>query len=238
MFPCFGGDQWWPMNAAVGVFSAAPDQVGQALTAVAPASRSHSYASLSEALAGEGGFAVGFGADRILVGTKDNRTVAMSAAGPAADVVNWYAARAQYQAKCDFVGVEFVPRSPEVMPGAMFYAFHFAGDGSADLLDIRTSDQGGGWAFDRVALPQEAPREYEEPEFYAVRRKADRLPLDLLGRYLVAKGIPIDDASYLTGPVLVIPASDRKTRWTRIEQLREMRGYSVGGVPRTLSGAA
>jgi hypothetical protein len=165
------------------------------------------------------------------VGTADGRTVGMNAAGPGADVVPWYAARAKFQLNCDFVGVSFLPKSDRVLPGAMFLDVRSGGSS----LDVRASDQGRSWVFQRVAVPEDA-RAYEEPDYYRLRRKADRLPLELLGRYLTALGVPVDDPGYLSGPVLVCRPADRGTgEWKQIGQLRELRGYPLDVVPRTLT---
>jgi hypothetical protein len=59
VFPCFGGDDWWPMNAAIGLFSAGVEQVGHAVTTVQPSPRPRTYSSLTQAIAKERGFTIG-----------------------------------------------------------------------------------------------------------------------------------------------------------------------------------
>lgn len=50
-----------------------------------------------------------------------------------------------------------------------------------------SGDQSGKWRFDALG-PQ---RDYEEPDRYLARRKADRLDPGMIGRYLEALGIPV-----------------------------------------------
>jgi hypothetical protein len=249
MFPCLGGMRWWPLTAMAGIFHAPIDKVVRtAQPWKAPRGspwRSRRHPDLEEAVGAHAPYLLGVETAAFAVASRDGEwTAALSSAAPVRGDLQFLRARAAYDVKCEFVGVEWAPAGDEVFANATFTHLQ-AGRGLfrrsrlEDARWIQASDQDETWEFDAVG----EPLPFEEPQRYTARRKADRLGLDMLGRYLAALGVPVDDAGWLTGPVVAAvrqphPLAVRPGAqpWSTPEDLRRVVGYPQDHVPTDLMG--
>ncbi|MGH3932606.1 MAG: hypothetical protein ACRDTF_21830, partial [Pseudonocardiaceae bacterium] len=142
---------------------------------------------------------------------------------------------------CEFVAVEWLPRSTKSLAGATFVHYKPSESGlklfnrprRMDQRWVQTSDQDGRWEFNASG----DPRPFEELDIYQVRRKAERLPLDLLGRYLAAVGIPVDHEGWLTGRVTAAIrelSPGNEEQWSSMVELRRLCGYPEDRIPTDL----
>ncbi|MGH3937825.1 MAG: hypothetical protein ACRDTG_04195 [Pseudonocardiaceae bacterium] len=150
-------------------------------------------------------------------------------------------ARARLDLHCEFVAVEWMPKSSKTLPGATFVHYLptrsrlniFSGSARSAERWVQTSDQEGRWEFNaRGEL-----RPFEEPGKYEARRKAERLPPELLGRYLAAVGIPLDKEGWLSGPVFAAtrePFDGHNQEWSSMVELRRLCGYPEDRIPNDL----
>jgi hypothetical protein len=182
-----------------------------------------------------------------LAATSDDEWTALFVSNfPHTDVAGYWFARARLDVECDYLCYQWIPSSPasmapadRVLGCASFLDYHhvrrplIGRQERPDKRSIQTSDQGGRWDFDLVGQP----RPYEQPEYYERRRKAQRLPLELIEAYLAACGIPVRRADWLSGPVTVAAERGRGARrsWTSLEELRSRFGYPADGIPMTLT---
>jgi hypothetical protein len=247
MFPCLGGMRWWPLTAMAGIFHAPIDAVvrtAQPWKATRGSSwRSLRHPDLDEALGAHAPYLLGVEKAAFAVASRDGKwTAAISCATPVRGDLQYLQARAAYDVKCEFVGVEWVPAGHEVFANATFTHLQ-AGGGlfrrsrPADARWIQASDQDGTWEFDAVGKPLP----FEEPERYTARRKADRLGLDLLGRYLAEVGVPVNDVSWLTGPVVAAVRQPHPSTvppdaqpWSTPDALRRLCRYPEDRIPNDL----
>jgi hypothetical protein len=242
VIPAFGGWQWWPLNSEVAVLRADPDAVCRELN---PHGRGivERHADLDTAMAAVAPFPFGQRDTDFLVTAADGSTVALSSAAPRAGLLHLYRADAARRG-WECVAAQWVPRYPGQLAAAGFDHFRpsagdLAGPGTGpratDQLTVQVTDTGRRWVFDRVppgAGHQE--RRYELPDTYRARRTADRLPLDLIRRYLAGSGIPVDDPHYLRGPVITLTQPRRTagpTGWSTMADLRTATGYPPDGIP-------
>ncbi len=249
MFPCLGGMRWWPLTAMVGIFHAPIDKVVRTAQPWKPPRgspwRSRHHPDLEEAVGAHAPYLLGVETAAFAVASRDGEwTAALSSAAPVRGDLQFLRARAAYDVKCEFVGVEWTPASDEVFANATFTHLQ-AGRGLfrrsrlEDARWIQASDQDETWEFDAVG----EPLPFEEPQRYNARRKADRLGLDMLGRYLAALGVPVDDAGWLTGPVVAavrqphpLAVQPGAQPWSTPEDLRRVVGYPQDRVPTDLMG--
>jgi hypothetical protein len=166
-------------------------------------------------------------------------TVALESSFPNTGIIGFMRARAELDLRCEFVAVQWIPRNTRVLPGAAFLHYRPAqrrlpfGRRTADQRWVSVSDQGGRWDFHAVG----AVRDFEEPEQYQARRKADRLNVALLGRYLASLGIATDDPEWLDGPTAVTRRGhtlEADATWSTVEELRKLCGYPADRIPTDL----
>jgi hypothetical protein len=166
-------------------------------------------------------------------------TVVMESAVPHGDIAGYMRARAEFDVHCEFVAVEWVPKTTRTLPGAGFVHYRPArrrlpfGRPEPDLRWITVGDQGGRWEFDVSG----EPREFEDLAHYRARRKAERLDVPLLGRYLAALGVAVDDPGWLDGPTAVArfgSALEPDAWWSTMEELRKLCGYPPDRIPTDL----
>jgi hypothetical protein len=244
-----GGPALWPLNSGVGLFRASYRRT-MAKLPVRPRVEKRDFATLPEAL-DDITQRHSMAADdvKFVAATRgDDWTAVLDAGFPYADVGNYWRARAMRDVQCDYVCYQWVPASPASVPemekvfaAAAFFDYRhvrrmFGGrPQQSDTRSIETGDQDAGWEFHAVG-PQ---RDYEQPENYTRRRKAERLPLPVIEAYLAACGIPVGQEDWLSGPVtaLVDAGHGLKRRdWKSLSQLRSMVGYPAEGIPATLTG--
>jgi hypothetical protein len=167
--------------------------------------------------------------------------VVLDASFPGGDIKGFMSDRAQLDLRCEFVAVEWMPKSTKSLASATFVHYKpgesglklFSRPRHIDRRWVQTSDQDGRWEFDASGDPQP----YEEFDKYEVRRKAERLPLDLLGRYLAAVGIPVDKDGWLSGPVIAAirePFGGNDQQWSSVVELRRLCGYPEDRIPTDL----
>lgn len=235
MFDAFGGDRWWPLNSQLAVVRAAPQRVCDALNPTGRGVVAH-YDSLSDAVAARAPYPFGRQDTEFLIRTTDGSTVALSSAAPSADSLHRYLWPAENSLHCECIAAEWVPRHRTRLAGAGFDHFisrasraSAPGPRNTDQLSVQVTDQGRQWVFTRVGPGAGyQQRGYEEPDAYRARVVSDRLPLDLIHRYLLGAGVPVDDPGYLTGPVTTMSLPARipsDITWSTMTQLRAAAGY-------------
>jgi hypothetical protein len=246
MFPCLGGMRWWPLTATVGLFRAPIDRVvrksGPWKRARGSVWRSTRHPGLDEALATHAPYLSGVETAVFAVSSRDGEwTAAISSAAPFRGDLGYFRARAAWDLRCEFVGVAWTPASGDILADATFA--HLPAGGRFRRAPIhegrwvQASDQDERWEFDAVG----EPLPFEEPERYTAHRKADRLGVGLLARYLAGAGVPVENTSWLTGPAVAAIRSPHPTRvlavaqpWSTPADLRRVAGYPDDHVPTTL----
>jgi hypothetical protein len=240
LFTCLGGLRYWPLTGSVGFFRAPLEVVAAKAAPWNRPGKTVRYGSLDEALVAQARYKFGLHqAAFALSAGAGGWTVVFESAFPGSDIRGFMRARAQYDLGCEFVAVEWVPNNSRTLPSAAFQHYRPArrrlpfGRPERDERTVQASDQDGRWEFDAVG----EPREFEEPERYQARRKADRLDPPLLERYVAAVGVPVADPAWLDGPVEVAvfgPAPDTDVTWSTVEELRTLCGYPVDRIPTDL----
>lgn len=240
MFGCLGGLRYWPLTGAFGAFRVPLDTVVARAAPWNRPGRTVRYGSLDEALAAQAPYKFGLHqAAFALPAGGGGWTVVFESAFPNGDIRGFMQARARYDLRCEFVAAEWIPNNSRSLAGAAFGHYRPArrrlpfGRPEGDQRSVEASDQDGRWEFDAVG----EPREFEEPEHYQARRKADRLDLALLGRYLAGVGVPVADPAWLDGPVAVAdfgPSPDTDVTWSTVEELRKLCGYPADRIPTDL----
>lgn len=244
MFPCLRGEQFWPLTASVGFFRAPPDKVAGA---VVPWGRGSPWVrsehdTFDDALRAH----APFGPVRtklILSSARGSWATLLDTAYPTTDFAFHHAGRAYWELGCEFVATCWQPATP-----FSFAAAEFAHESASprrllrsrqrDLRFVQTSDQEDGWDFNTSGQP----RPFEDPEYYKRRRKAERLPRELLARYAAAVGVAIDDPAWFDGPVVVVAKSKRTSdrsetpvdpqrMWHTAEELRRLCQYPMDKIP-------
>ena len=247
MIEAFGGDRWWPLNSQVWVLGTDPDAVLEVLDQHGLGVRK-GYPSLADAVEALAPFPFARRDVDFVVGTADGSSAVFASAAPSGGALERFSRHAQLRLSCDCVAASWTPEHRAKSAGAGFDHLRFAALPSdpslppgrkTDQLTVQVSDQGRRWSFLRIPPGPTFPAEraYEEPEHYAAKRTAERLPLELLRRYLAAAGVPVDDASYLTGPVLTVTGARRPTSelgWSTMDELRATAGYPAEGIPTDL----
>lgn len=237
MFPAFGGERWWPMTAQVVVLRAPVDVVVRRLKAFdGNADRWQSAADVGALLQEAAPLLANWDGERVYVATRDNSTVVMDTAG--SDLLPWMSIRAENELKCEMVAAAFRPPASHVFPAASFVVQRCPGrfrrlDREQDFRLVGAFRDESRWVWDARGRQQD----YEDPTRYDAARVGDRLPLALIGRYLMAEGVPVDDPGYLTGPAWIgrrrTPPYSIET-WSTIAELRARQGYPEGGIPTSL----
>jgi hypothetical protein len=243
---CLGGIRFWPLTAKVGLFRAPMDKVVRAAqpwrSGRGSPWRTTRHPSLAAALESHAPYP--YFVDRAVVAATAGGgawTAVVNTGFPFGDVVGFLQARARLDVRCEYVGLEWMPATPEVFGNATFVHFlpppqrlrRPAAPG--DTRWVQTSDQDGGWEFYASGVQ----RPFEEPDRYRARRKADRLDLDLLARYLRAAGIQADDPGWLHGPAVMAVRSEHRpgtATWSTAGELRALCGYPQDRVPPWLMG--
>jgi hypothetical protein len=245
-----GGLALWPVNGSAGLFRA-PYQRTVAKLPVHDRSGTElrEYPSVPAALSAVGReFSTAEDGVAFLATTSGDEWTALFAANfPHSEVAGYWFARARIDVGCDYLGYQWTPSSPasvapadRVLGNASFLDYRYVRkpligrQPPPDKRSIQASDQGGRWEFDLVGQP----RPYELPEYYERRRKAERLPLELIETYLSACGIPVRQADWLRGPVTVVVQRGRGIRrgWGSPEELRSRVGYPAQAIPASLTG--
>lgn len=241
MFDAFGGDQWWPLNCQVAVIGGAIERLMEIENRLGRAVVGRFY-TLGDAVASHAPYPFGRQDTQFLIGTADGRAAAMSSAAPNADTLHRYAGHAQRSLHTDCVAAEWVPANRSRLAGAGFDHFrysdqepdHTLAGRATDQLSVQVTDQGGRWVFTRVPVGERfGQRGFEQPDVYRARKVADRLPLDLIRRYWLGAGVPVDDPGFLAGPVVSVSQPkrvDSDLTWSNMAQLRAMAGYRPVGI--------
>lgn len=248
MFDAFGGDRWWPLNSLVVVLRVSPEQVVEGLDPTGGSTRGR-YRDLDTAVEDRAPYPVSRQDTTFVIGAADGSSAVMLSESPSTQSVGNTIAFMAGRLCCDAVGVKWQPRHRSGLASAGFEDYRYApppppgpGPRTTDALSLQVSDQGRRWVFDRIPPgPAHPSRPYEEPDVYRARITAERLPLELLRRYLTAVGIPVDDQRYLSGPVLTVSRNTRipaDRTWNTMAELRSAAGYPDGGVPTDLRIAA
>lgn len=250
-FPFLGGEYYWPLTADAGFFRAPFKRVtSKVLRSSGSDVLRRTFGSLDEALTGVAGeFSLRDDRATFFVRTRgDSWTVVLVSTFPYTGINGFMRARARLDARCDFVAYHWIPGSSKTM---IDHGPVFASAGFIDVRHVRgilqrsspfgerrivrVSDQDDGWEFDLAG----SPREYEEPEHYERRRKADRLPPELIGRYLAGVGLPVTDPNWFDDRVVVSIQPGRGLKrwdWHTITDLRAACGYPLNHVPSRLTG--
>ncbi|HET8590117.1 MAG TPA: hypothetical protein VFM01_10835 [Nakamurella sp.] len=246
MIPAFGGWRLWPLNSEIAVLRADPQAVRRQLD---PRGRGvvAEYPDLDTAIAANAPYPFGRRDTEFLVAAPDGATVTLSSAAPRAGLLHLFRADAARMG-WESVAAQWTPRQPGQLAAAGFDHFRpsaadLAGPGpgprATDQLTVQVADTGRRWVFDRIPPGAGHPdRDYEVPETYRARRAADRLPLTLIRRYLLAAGIPVDDPGYLRGRVITLTQPRRMTgqvEWSDMAGLRAAAGYPADGMPTDLT---
>lgn len=248
MFPCVLGERYWPLTANLGFFRAPPDRVADRLVPWGRGSPwvRHEHTGLDEALQAHAPF--GRVPAKFVVSSAGGVwATVLDASFPSNDFAFHYAGPAYLALGCEMVATCWQPETPFTLAAAEFAhqreipvppQRRFRGSEPREPEDLRmvqVSDQDGRWVF----AASGEPRAFEDPEHYERRRKAERLPRDLLARYAAAVGVAVDDPSWWDGPVIALTGSKdgggRKVRpekiWSTVEELRESCGYPLDGIP-------
>ncbi len=244
-----GGPALWPINGGVGLFRAPYRRTLAKLEFLGkPGVVRREYPSMAAAI--DGVTAEHSLADdrvRFLAGTGDDAWTAVFVSNfPLTDVTGYWLARARLEVHCDYLSYQWIPTGSPAVPAtdrpqgcASFLDYRYVRrllggrPDPADKRSIQTSEQGARWDFDMVG----PARPYEEPEHYDRRRKADRLPLDVIESYLAACGIPVGRTDWLTGPVTaaIEPGRGAHRDWKTLADLRAVLGYPPDGIPSSLT---
>jgi hypothetical protein len=244
MFACLGGAGYWPLTAKVGLFRAPLDRV---VRSARPwrSRRGSSWTTtrhpdLDTALAAHQPYPFGVEHAVFAVAAADGAwTVTVDSAFPSGDVAGFMRARALFDVECEFAAVAWVPSAADVLAASTFV--HFLPERRflrspqppGNTRWIQASDQDSRWEFDASG----PARPFEEPQRYTARRKADRLTLDQLERYLAGVGVPVDDPGWLTGPAVAAvrpPPRPPESTWSTMVELRALCGYPADTVPTDL----
>lgn len=244
MFPCLGGERYWPLTGSVGFFRAPLHKVARKFVTLSRGSpwSIREFASFEGAFNAFAPYPFYAGRTRFAVEATDPGWVVVLDTGyPGADIKGFMSDRAQLDLRCEFVAVEWMPKSTKSLAGASFVHYRpsesglklFSRPRNTDRRWVQTSDQDGRWQFDASG----DSRPFEEFDRYEVRRKAERLPRELLGRYLAAVGIPVDQDGWLSGPVIAAirglsPGDDQE--WSSMVELRRLCGYPEDRIPADL----
>lgn len=246
MIPAFGGWRYWPLNSEVAVLRADPRTVCRELD---PHGRGivGEHPDLDAAIAANAPYPFGRRDTDFLVTASDGATVALSSAAPRAGLLHLYRADA-VRMGWESVAAQWAPRQPGQLAAAGFDHLRPStgdpgddgtGRRATDQLTVQVIDTGRRWVFDRIPPGGgHRDRDYEEPDAYRTRRAADRLPLDLIRRYLAGSGIPVGDPGYLRGPVISLTQPRRMTGrddWSSVPGLRAASGYPADGIPTDLT---
>lgn len=251
MFAMLGGDRYWPFSGSVGFFRSSAGPVERVLTKSLPIQRSFRSSSFDAAITDVERSAEAAGVEATFLIPIEGWTVVM-ASKVDEDFGGFFAARAVRDLHCDYVSVDWMPASPRgtdvdygVLANARFQ--HYIHEPWLVRVRrrrrtpinlphrnerwIQVSDQDGSWDFDLVG----PVRPYEEVEHYSARRKADRLPLDVLERYVAGAGVPLHDGKALLGPVTTLLSRVRGLQFLTPTRLRRACGYPEHGVPSSLT---
>lgn len=244
VLPCFGGDRYWPLTGNVGLLRAPLAAVAGRMVTLGRRSpwSTAEFGDLDGALTALAPFQFGAKQARLAIRTAGSEWVAvLDSAFPGGDIKGFMSDRAQRDLHCEFVAVKWSPNSHKTLPGASFVHYvptnsrlsTFRGPTRPDQRWVQASDQDGRWEFDTSG----DPRSFEELDRYQARRKAERLPLELLGRYLAALGVPVDKDGWLGGPVIVatrVPFGGDGREWSSMVELRRLCGYPEDRIPTDL----
>jgi hypothetical protein len=160
------------------------------------------------------------------------------------DYVDRLAARAFFDLRCEFVGCSWRPTTRVAEAGAAFVHQRASPRTWGRRVEDRRTVEAGqvGGYFSAVG----EPRAFEEPEYYERRRTIERLPRELLARYMAAVGVAVDHPGWWDGPVTVVaqanrtplphdPPVDPKDMWSTIQDLRRVCQYPPDGIPDDLA---
>jgi len=247
MIDAFGGDRWWPLNCQVALLRTDPERVLEALDPQMRGQRAV-HPDLAGAVEACAPYPYGRGTTTFVVPTADGSAAVLSTTAPSIHPSANVLVRLAPNLGCDGVAVDWKPRHRDGLAAAGFDDYRYSpstppapGGRATDELTLQVSDQGRRWVFVRIppgAGHQE--RNYEEPEVYRARITADRLPLGLIRRYLVAVGVPVDDREYFCGPVLSVSFASKlvaEHTWSTMAELRAFAGYPPDSVPTALRSA-
>jgi hypothetical protein len=252
MFPCLQGERYWPLTANVGFLRARPDDVAKAAV---PWGRGSPWARADHDTFEEPLRAPASAGHTLLLSSAGGEwTTVLESSYPDADVGPYFAARAYFDLGCEFVGVMWEPAGTYVDPGAHFVhqraipippRRRFQRTKPREPKDLRFVESKlheGRWEFG-TSGPQ---RDFEEPDYYERRRKAERLPRELLARYAAAVGVAVDDPGWWDGPVIAIVRAKSARRgyelsaeqyaelypvWSTVEELRAACRYPLDEIP-------
>lgn len=123
MFPCFGRDKYWPLTGNVGLLRAPLRKVAQRVVNLSRGSSwsLREFDTLDDAIAGLTPFRFCADQARFAVSTAGSEWVVVLDMGfPGGDVAGFMGARARLDLHCEFVAVEWMPKSSKALPGATF----------------------------------------------------------------------------------------------------------------------
>lgn len=246
-----GGASLWPLNGSVGWYRAGLARVASKVRPGESAGvHRREFGSLPEAVSSVAGeFHLPKDRATFLASTAgDEWTAAFVSSFPRSDIGGYYADRAERDLRCDYVAYTWAPGSPAtvddrdaVLSSAMFLDYRAPGRWSRKgasrdhLRTVQVTDQGGRWTFDQLG-PQ---REYEQPDAYGARRKADRLTLSMITDYLQGAGLPAGNEDFVHGPVVAVVESGLgpdRSPWASVRDLRRACGYPDARIPDRLAG--
>lgn len=250
MFPCVQGERYWPLTANVGFLRAPLEKAARAAVSWgrdSPWARAD-HDSFEVPL----GAPVSSGHIFLLSSGGGEWTTVIASSYPHADIGPYYAARAYLDLGCEFVGVVWEPAGTDIDPGAEFVhqravplPRRLVGRKRREAEDRRVVESKlheGRWEFNTSGRP----RAFEETDHYELRRKAERLPRDLLARYVAAVGVAVDDPGWWDGPTIAIvrakpvqlgyePTEEELAAlqpvWSTAEELRRACGYPLDKIP-------
>lgn len=252
MFPCLQGERYWPLTANVGFLRARPEDVARVAV---PWGRGSPWARADHDTYEEPLAAPPSSGRMFLLSSGGGEwTTVLESAYPDADTGPYFAARAYFDLGCELVAVKWEPAGNHVDPGAQFVhqraiplppRRRFRATPPREPEDLRTVQSllhEGRWEFDATGRP----RDFEEPEHYGRRRKAERLPRELLARYVAAVGVAVDDPGWWDGPAIAIvrarppkggyQLTDQQYAeiypvWSTVGELRRACGYPLDRIP-------
>jgi hypothetical protein len=252
MFPCLQGDRYWPLTANVGFLRARPEDV---VEVAVPWGRGSPWVRADHDTFEEPLRAPPPSGHMFLLSSGGGEwTTVLQSSYPDADIGQYFAARAYFDLGCDFVGVMWEPAGTHVDPGAEFVhqraipipprrrLQRSAPREPEDLRVVESKLHEGRWEFGASGRQ----RDFEEPDHYERRRKAERLPRELLARYAAAVGVAVDDPGWWDGPAIAIARAESARAghqlsdqqyaqlypvWSTVEELRKACGYPVDTLP-------
>jgi hypothetical protein len=252
VFPCLQGERYWPLTANVAFVRARLDDVAEAAV---PWGRGSPWARAEHGTFEEPLRAPAASGHILLLSSGGGAwTTVLVSSYPDADVSPYFAARAYFDLGCELVGVMWEPAGDHVDPGALFVHQRAVPRQARrwhqrtrprepeDLRVVQSVLHEGRWEFSATGRP----RDFEEPEHYERRRKAERLPRELLARYAAAAGVAVDDPGWWDGPAIAIvraeppqggtELSDEQYAaiypvWSTVEELRRACGYPLDRIP-------